>query len=308
MGTDRKKAGGAGSSGRGREKTISPLRQGMVQEMDLAGLSPRTQTTYISAVVALQKHAGVRPDQLTEQEVYEYILRLQKDVAKGTFQSRFYGLKFFYYCYMGCDWKLFTHKKIRIPRQKRLPVALSWDECSRLIAAIRKPAYRLCCACMLALGLRIRVALALSTDAFDSRNMIVRVIGKGNKERILPLPPSLYNALRAFWPTHRHRHLLFPNQKGTAPLCEKSFRTAFNDARDRIGLGHKVTPHCLRHSFATHLLESGVDIRIVQMLLGHASIRSTQIYTHLTIPMRDDLRTQLDAMFTGILSGGRTHG
>jgi len=96
------------------------------------------------------------------------------------------------------------------------------------------------------------------------------VIGKRNKERVVPLPATLLVALRRFWLTHRHRRLLFPNRRGTAPLCVKSLRHAFNQARDTLGIPKTIKPHSLRHGFATHLLENGVDIRIVQILLGHA--------------------------------------
>jgi integrase/recombinase XerD len=110
------------------------------------------------------------------------------------------------------------------------------------------------------------------------------------------LPQTLLVALHTFWTTHRHPRLLFPDRNGTAPLCEKSLRRAFTKARDSLGIHKNITPHSLRHGFATHLLENGVDIRVVQMLLGHASLGSTQIYTHLTQSMCDNLRTQLDRM------------
>ena len=287
---------------------VSPLRKRMICDMELAGFTGGTQQTYIGAVVKLQDHYHVRPDRLSEKQVQQYILWLrdEKDVAKGTFQTNWYGLKFFYYRTLGVDWSLFTRKKVRQPRRKRLPVAIAWDDGRRLIAALRKPSYRLCCSVMLALGLRIGDVLALTVQSIDSTQMIVRVIGKGNKERILPLPQTLLVALRSFWRTHRHPRLLFPNRNGTAPLCEKSLRRAFNKARDSLGIKN-VTPHSLRHGFATHLLENGVDIRIVQMLLGHASLSSTEIYTHLTEPMCDNLRNRLNSMFAGMFTEGGGH-
>ena len=288
----------------------SPLRQRMIRDMELAGLSRGTQENYLTAVVALQRHYQVRPDQLSEHQVHQYVLWLrdERQVAQGTFQTHFYGLKFFYYRCLGVDWPLFTRKKVRQPRRQRLPQAIAWDDGRRLIAHIRQPGYRLCFSCMLALGLRISDAVHLSVQAVDSNNLIVRVVGKGNKERILPLPPTLLRELRAYWLSHKHPHLLFPNRKGTAPFCDRSLRRAFTDARDRLGLGKGITPHSLRHGFATYLLEQGADLRIVQMLLGHARLSSTQIYTHLTTPMRDDLRLRLDGMFAEVFAGGPTHG
>jgi len=149
--------------------------------------------------------------------------------------------------------------------------------------------------------------VALTVDCIDATQMLVRVIGKRNKERVVPLPQTLLVALRRFWLTHRHPRLLFPNRRGTAPLCDKSLRHAFNQARDTLGIPKTIKPHSLRHGFATHLLENGVDIRIVQMLLGHASLRSTEIYTHLTKPMCDNLRHQLDHMFADLFTQGGSH-
>ena len=288
---------------------VSPLRKCMIRDMELAGYTGGTQQTYIGAVVKLQDHYNIRPDRLSEKQVQQYVfwLRDEKDVAKGTFQTNWYGLKFFYYRTLGVDWSLFTRKKVRQPRRKRLPVPIAWNDGHRLIAAIRKPGYQLCCSFMLALGLRIGDVLALTVQSINATQMIVRVIGKGNKERILPLPQTLLVALRSFWATHRHPHLLFPNRNGTAPLCEQSLRNAFNNARDSLGINKNITPHSLRHGFATHLLENGVDIRIVQMLLGHASISSTEIYTHLTKPMCDDLRNRLNSMFSGMFTEGGGH-
>jgi integrase/recombinase XerD len=290
--------------------TVSPLRQRMIRDMELAGLSVNTQQGYLRAVEALQRQTGRRPDRLTEEQVYQYVLWLRdtKGVPKGTFQPHWYGIKFLYFRTLGVDWPLFTRKKVRPPRRQRLPQAIAWDDGRRLIAQIRQPGYRLCCSFMLALGLRINDARHLTVPAIDSKNMIVRVIGKGNKERLLPLPEALLRALRAYWPSHRNPHLLFPNRQGTAPFCEKSLRGAFNDARDRLGISNHITPHSLRHGFATHLLEQGADLRIVQLFLGHADLASTQIYTHMTVPMRDDLRLRLDGMFGEVFAGGPTHG
>jgi integrase/recombinase XerD len=288
---------------------ISSLRQRMISDMELAGYTPGTQQAYIGAVVKLQDHYHVRPDRLSEKQVQQYIfwLRDQKKVAKGTFQSNWAGIKFFYYHTLGVDWPLVTRKKVRQPLRKRLPVPIAWEDGHRLIAALKRPDYQLCCSLMLALGLRIGDVVPLTVNSINATQMLVRVIGKRNKERVLPLPETLLVALRRFWLTHRHRRLLFPNCRGTAPLCVKSLRHAFNQARDTLGIPKTIKPHSLRHGFATHLLENGVDIRIVQILLGHASLRSTEIYTHLTKPMCENLRHQLDRMFADLFTEGGGH-
>jgi site-specific recombinase XerD len=281
----------------------------MIDDMELAGYTPGTQQAYIGAVVKLQDHYHVRPDRLSEKQVQQYIfwLRDQKKVAKGTFQSNWAGIKFFYYHTLGVDWPLVTRKKVRQPLRKRLPVPIAWEDGHRLIAALQRPDYQLCCSFMLALGLRIGDVVPLTVHSIDATQMLVRVIGKRNKERVLPLPETLLAALRRFWLTHRHRRLLFPNRRGTAPLCVTSLRHAFNQARDTLGIPKTIKPHSLRHGFATHLLENGVDIRIVQILLGHASLRSTEIYTHLTQPMCENLRNQLDRMFADLFTEGGGH-
>ena len=232
-----------------RDPAVSPLRQRMIRDMELAGLRLNTQQCYLRAVVALQRHTDTRPDRLTEEQVYQYVLWLRdtKGAPKGTFQPHWYGIKFFYFRTLGVDWPLFTRKKVRQPRRSRLPQAIAWKDGRALIQAIRQPGYRLCCACMLALGLRISDALNLTVQAIDATNMIVRVIGKGDKERILPLPPALLQALRAYWPSHRNPRLLFPNRKGCAPFSERSLRRAFNDARDSLGISNTITPHSMRH-------------------------------------------------------------
>jgi site-specific recombinase XerD len=130
--------------------------------------------------------------------------------------------------------------------------------------------------------------------------MLLRLIGKRNKERALPLTQPILFMLRQVWKTHRHRLWLFPNRNRTSHLSCKTARQAFNCARTACGFQDRFTPHTLRHSFATHLLEKGVDTRVVQILLGHSSIRSTEIYTHLSEPLCRDLRKLLGDFFAGL--------
>jgi site-specific recombinase XerD len=181
-----------------------------------------------------------------------------------------------------------------------LPDVRSDADCRRLIAAINKPIYRGCFALMYAGGLRIGEAIALPVSAVDSKRMLLRVIGKRNKERVLPLSEPTRAMLREVWKIHRNRKWLFPNRTGTAHVSREMPRQAFNAARTACGYDDHFRPHTLRHSFATRLLEKGVDIRIVQMLLGHSSIRSTEIYTHLSEPMCRDLRQLLGDSFADL--------
>jgi integrase/recombinase XerD len=137
--------------------------------------------------------------------------------------------------------------------------------------------------------------------------MFVRVISKRNKERVIPLPKQLLEALREFWKTHQHPTWLFPGLHGKNHICRRSLYRAFNSARDSIGLCSEVKVHTLRHSYATHLLESGVDIRTVQLFLGHADIKSTQIYTHLTEARRHEVRAGVDKLFSSFFAGGESN-
>jgi len=157
--------------------------------------------------------------------------------------------------------------------------------------------------------LRIGETVKLPVTAVDSQQMVLRLVGKRNKERVLPLTESMLQMLRAVWKTHRSPKWLFPSRRILTHLPVETARNAFHQARSECGFDAKFRPHSLRHSFATHLLERGVDIRIIQILLGHSSIRSTQIYTHLTEPLREHLRQLLCQTTDGLFEGRRpNHG
>jgi site-specific recombinase XerD len=157
---------------------------------------------------------------------------------------------------------------------------------------------------MYALGLRFSEALGLRPESVDSKRMLVRVVGKRNRERVVPLPEALLVRLRDYWLTHRNRQWLFPKRHGQGPIDRKALRRAFQSARSRARLGAEVTPHCLRHSYATHLLEAGVGVGTVQILLGHASLRSTLLYTHMTEAMREQLHNKCNEIFGEALPEG----
>jgi len=194
-----------------------------------------------------------------------------------------------------------------MPRQKRLPDVRTHDECRRLIATLRRPIYRACFTLIYAYGLRIGEAISLPVTAVDSKHLLLHLIGKGNKERALPLTESILEMLREIWKTHHSKRWLFPSQRIITHLSYKTAYNAFTKARSECGFDSKFRPHSLRHSFATHMLQQGVDIRIIQMLLGHSSIRSTEIYTHLSEPLRDDLRQLLRQTTDGLFEGRRSN-
>lgn len=157
---------------------------------------------------------------------------------------------------------------------------------------------------MYALGLRRNEATTLKCSSINAEQMTVRIIGKGNRERGVPLPESLLLRLREFWLTHRDPEWLFPGKGGDNHIANRDLYRAFHSARDRTGLGEEIKPHCLRHSFATHLLESGVGLRTLQELLGHASIYTTQKYTHLSVVLHRDVRAKSEDVFGTFLPKG----
>lgn len=177
---------------------------------------------------------------------------------------------------------------------------LSDAQIRALLAGVRNPIHKTCLAVMYCCGLRIGEATTLEVGAIDGANRLLRIIGKGNKQRIVPLPQSLLDDLRGLWRTHRNPRWLFPTRDGAAPVSKHVLGNTFRSAARSAGITCRVTPHVLRHSYATRLLEYGVDTRVVQILLGHANIATTAIYTHLTEPTRVSLRGVLDRWTSGL--------
>jgi site-specific recombinase XerD len=273
----------------------------MIDDMILAGLAEGTRKLYVQAVRRLAAHYRRSPDLLSEEEVRSYLLGMrQRGVARGTFQTSHYGLRFYYRHTLGRARELFGEKRIASPRQKRLPDALSDDQVRQLIGSIRNPVHKTCLGIMYACGLRISEATTLEIRAIDRANHVLRIIGKGDKERLVPLPQPALDELGCLWRTHRNRRWLFPNHTGDAPLNNRVLSRSFAAAARTAGIQAGVTPHALRHSYATRLIENGVDIRIVQVLLGHASIATTAVYTHLTTPTRASLHTLVDRLMAGL--------
>ena len=150
---------------------------------------------------------------------------------------------------------------------------------------------------MYSCGLRLGEAVKIEITDIDKSSGNLTVIGKGNRQRLLPIPPSTLQSIRTLWKSHRHPQYLFPNRYGKTHVSDSAVRTAFKQAAESLDIKN-VTPHVLRHSFATRLLEDGVDVRIVQMLLGHRSINSTEIYTHMTTPIQTKVRNTIERIMT----------
>jgi integrase/recombinase XerD len=190
-------------------------------------------------------------------------------------------------------------KKIRQPKQKRLPNPVSDAQVRDLLPRLKNPIYKACSTLIYACGLRAGEGTALQIGAIDGVNAHLRIIGKGNKERIVPLPHPVLDGLRKFWKTHKNPRWLFPNKAGNGPIGRGALSRAFTIAAREAGITG-VTLHSLRHGYATKLIERGVNLGIVQILLGHGSIKTTTIYLHLTEPTRASLARILDELMTGL--------
>ena len=267
------------------------LRQRMHQDLQLAGLSERTQEAYLRAVRQLAEHFHTPPDQLSEPQVRDYLLHLKNDrkLASASLIVACCGIKFFYSHTAPRDWP--TLRQLRVRRDKTLPDVLSVEEVRRLIAAVRTPPNRTYFWTVYSLGLRLGEGLNLQVRDIDSARMMVHVHrGKGAKDRYVPLPSSTLTMLREYWVTHRHPVWLFPATgrdhrqatRADGPMERSSVQGALRRVVHELGLRKMISIHTLRHSYATHLLEAGVNLRLIQQYLGHSSLQTTMVYLHLT--------------------------
>lgn len=269
----------------------TPLRERMREDLQLAGLSERTQEAYLRAVRQLASHFRQSPDRLTEAQLREYFLFLknEKHFAPSSLRIAFYGIRFLYRQTLPRDWR--TLEQLRIPPRKTLPDVLSVDEVRRLIEAVRTPHNRTYFWTVYSLGLRLTEALHLQVGDIDGARKMVHVHrGKGAKDRYVPLPERTLLVLREHWASHRHPRWLFPavgrdQQSATTasgPMGKNSVQGALRRVVRQLGIQKKIHIHTLRHSYATHLLEAGVNLRLIQEYLGHSSLQTTTLYLHLT--------------------------
>ena len=269
----------------------TPLRQKLIEDMQLRGLSTSTQENYVRVVRQLAGYYEKSPDRISEEELRQYFLYLSqvRKVSRSTFQIALSAIKFFYEYTLQRQWA--TLELVKPIREKKLPVVLSVEEVGRVLARVHRARYRVCLSAIYACGLRLQEGIHLQVGDIDSQRMFIHVHrGKGNRERYVPLPRSLLELLRQHWSSHHHPVWLFPDSRwegssSTAPAGPVHFRgvqRAFKFALLESGIQKDATVHTLRHAYATHLLEAGVSLRLIQAYLGHASPDTTIIYTHLT--------------------------
>ena len=271
---------------------LTPLAQQMLHDLQLAGMADRTQESYLRAVRKFAQWFGKSPDRAAENDLRRYLLFIKNDQQweGNSLRVAYSGLKFFYSHTCPQEWA--TLRKLRVAKQTKLPTVLTVAEVDQLIDAIRKPAMKCFFWSVYSLGLRLQEALHLQVSDIDAGRMLVHVRrGKGHKDRLIPLTPKTLDLLRAHWATHRNPLWLFPRegrnhrQSPTAqqPMSTKTVQDCIVKVVDQLGWSKRgVSTHTLRHCFATHLLEAGVNLRQIQKYMGHSTLQTTTIYLHLT--------------------------
>lgn len=261
---------------------MQSVRDRMMQDLELGGYAECTRQGYVSSVGELAKFHWRAPHELSQDEVRAWVEHLTKStgLSRSRLKQHFAALRFFYGKTLGKP-ELVSFLSFRADPAP-LPEVLSADEVHRLLQGLHSPKYRVFFTTVYATGMRMSEAGRLRTDDIDAARGVIVVLGKGNKKRLVGLSARLYAILRAYWKQERPAApWLFPSRKG-GPLYANTARVALKRAAVEAGIDGHVTPHVLRHSFATHLLDAGTDLRVIQVLLGHASIQSTVRYARVS--------------------------
>lgn len=274
---------------------MTPLRQKMTEDLRIRNYRPKT----MGAVARFARFFGRSPDQLGPEHIRKFQLDLigEGEVSWSWLNVHVCALRFFYGVRLGRD-DLIVH--IPYAKQpKKLPVVLTREEVSRFLSAVADPQIRVLFMAMYATGMRRHEAQLLRAQDIDSGRGVIRVLGKGQKQRLVPLSKVLLETLRAYWAAYRPADLLFPGHRLDVPIAEKRVTRARRAAIEAAGLEQSFTTHVLRHSFATHALESGVDIRRIQVILGHRRITTTSVYLHVCEHFVSGTTSPLDLLEVG---------
>ena len=278
------------------------LRQRMIDDMRMRKLEPKTQDAYVRAVRKLAAFLGRSPDTATVEDLRSFQLHLVDTGASPiTLNTTLTGLKFFFDITLGQGELMAKMQPVKVPRT--LPVVLSPQEVARLLGAARNVKHQAALSVAYGAGLRVSEVIALKVGDVDSQRMTLRVEqGKGAKDRYAMLSPVLLQRLRTWWRIgHAQGKILpggwlFPGLDPMDPLTPRQLNRAVHDAAEAAQIGKRVTPHTLRHSFATHLLERKVDIRVIQVLLGHKKLETTSIYTHVATALLQEVIGPLELL------------
>jgi len=280
--------------------TLSTLRERMEQDLTLGDYAPGTRTQYLLSVSHFARHFGRSPEKMGQAEVRAYVEHLVKKrkLKPSNLKVQMAGLKFLYGTTLGrpeaVAWMSWPQQRAK------LPVVLSGTEVEQLLSAMSTPMFRALAMVMYGAGLRISEACMLQVGDIDAARGVIHVRhGKGNRPRNVMLSPRLLAALRSYWGAARPpQPYLFPGDDPRQPVTPDRVRKAVAAAVEASGLAKRVTPHTLRHCFATHMMETGTDVAVIQALLGHASIRSTMRYTHVSRAHLAKAKSPLDMLGT----------
>ena len=283
-------------------KSISPLRQRMIDDMTMRKLNPKTQVGYLRAVIKFTLFFGRSPDLASPEDLRAFQLQqVEQDVSSTTINATITGLKFFFDITLERPEALKRMSRVRKPQ--KLPQVLSVEEVERLLAGASNPKHRAALAVAYGAGLRASEVVHLKMADIDSDRMIVRVVqGKGQRDRYAMLSPSLLEILRDWW---RHGHAqgkmlqggwLFPGINPVNPLSTRQLNHVCHLAATKAELDKRISMHTLRHSFATHLLENKVDVRVIQVLLGHKKLDTTARYTQVATKILHKVKGPLESL------------
>jgi integrase/recombinase XerD len=284
--------------------TMSPLRRRMIEDMTIRNLSPATQQSYIHAVAKFSRYFGRSPDRLGLEDVRAYQVHLaSKGVAWGSLNQVVCALRFFYGVTL--DQATIPERIAYAREPRKLPTVLSADEVVRFLESVSSLKARVALTTAYAAGLRVSEVAALKVRDIDSGRMVMRIEhGKAGKERYVMLSAPLLGILRSYWRLTRPSLYLFPGRTSDKPIEPTVLHAACRSAAAAAGLDKRVSVHVLRHSFATHLLESGVDIRIIQVLLGHENLSTTARYTRVSTRFIADTASPLDRLSLNVTPPG----
>lgn len=282
--------------------TINPLRQRMMDDMRMRKLSPKTQTSYLRAVKQFAGFLGRQPNTATDEDLRLYqLFMVDYGISAGSLNAAITGLHFFYDVTLHRAELMDKMQPVHMPY--RLPVVLSRDEVARLIASAGNLKYKAALSVAYGAGLRAGEVIALKVGDIDSQRMVLRIDqGKGHKDRYAILSPVLLDCLRAWWKAGRARGQmldggwLFPGQDPIDPISTRQLNRAIHAAAKMAHIDKRVSMHTLRHSFATHLLEQKVDVRVIQVLLGHKKLETTALYTHVATELLRKVISPLDGL------------
>lgn len=275
---------------------ISPLRQRMIEDMTIRRLAPTTQASYIRAVKNFTVFLGRSPDHASAEDLRRYQLHLASSgISAPKLNAAVTALRFFFTVTLRR--KDITERMPFVREPRKLPIVLSPEEIARFLEAAPGLTYRAALSVAYGAGLRAGEIVSLKVSDIDSKRMVIRVEqGKGRKDRYVMLSPSLLELLRAYWKAKRPQGWLFPGQNRVNPLTTRQLNRACHAAALVAGIDKRVSLHTLRHSFATHLLEQKVDIRVIQVLLGHKKLDTTALYSQVATKTIRAVRSPLEQL------------